>query len=148
MDRHDLCLGKRHRNLTQSWPTLLSMGGMLLAFALFMLWVAQPSITAQALPEYSAQTGEPCSSCHISPSGGGPRGPRGQAWVGQNRPGYVPGLIEALETLGVTLDVDLDYYQVAPESIPPAQPFQPAASVETEQTLEGIVKWLTNFDGN
>jgi hypothetical protein len=53
-----------------------------LVIGLFVIMVLAGLSThnAQALPEYSAQVGEPCSSCHISPSGGGPRGPRGQAW--------------------------------------------------------------------
>ncbi len=61
---------------------------------------------SQALPEYSAQTGEPCATCHISPSGGGLRTPRGQGWIGSGRPGAVPALADALALLGVRLKVN------------------------------------------
>jgi len=91
---------------------------LLLAAALVLIL---PARNVQALPEYSAQTGEPCASCHISPSGGGPRGPRGQAWVGSGKPGAVPDLIAALETLGVHLEVDESAYTTVPEQILPAQ---------------------------
>ncbi len=96
-----------------------------------------------ALPEYSAQVGEPCSSCHISPSGGGPRGPRGQAWVGSGKPGIVPDLIEALELLGVHLEVDLEDYTIVPETIPPPQPLQ----IQPGEAGK-IHEWLKDHDGN
>jgi len=82
---------------------LIFFGSLLVTVALMLALL--PAATAQALPEYSAQTGEPCASCHISPSGGGPRGPRGQAWVASGKPGAVPDTLEALELLGVELSV-------------------------------------------
>ncbi len=51
---------------------LIFFGSLLVTVALMLALL--PAATAQALPEYSAQTGEPCASCHISPSGGGARG--------------------------------------------------------------------------
>jgi hypothetical protein len=74
----------RTRNLKPLQPLAVALG--LLAA---LLWAAQPSL---ALPEYSVQTGEPCASCHVSPSGGGVRTPRGQAWVAEERPSTVPDL--------------------------------------------------------
>jgi hypothetical protein len=34
-----------------------------------------------ARPEYAAATGQPCATCHVSPAGGGPRTPSGQAFM-------------------------------------------------------------------
>ncbi len=99
--------------------------------------------TAEALPEYSAQTGEPCATCHLSPSGGGPRGPRGQAWVGSGKPGVVPDLVEALSLLGIQLDVDESQYQAPDQPAPEAQPL----AVEPAQAGQ-IHQWLRNYDGN
>ena len=96
-----------------------------------------------ALPEYSEQTGEPCATCHISPSGGGQRGPRGQGWVGSGKPGTVPGLMESLELLGVHLDVDESAYLAVPEAVPPAQPLQ----LDGNQ-VEALHQRLRNYDGN
>lgn len=98
---------------------------------------------AQALPEYSAQTSEPCATCHLSPSGGGPRGVRGQAWVGSDKPGAVPALAEALELLGIHLEVDERQYQASGQPIPPAGPVQ----VEPAQA-QGMHDHLRDFDGN
>src|SRR5512141_967207 len=99
-------------------PLSLIFTGMtiLLAAALLLAWQTQP---ARALPEYAVQTGEPCASCHLSPSGGGPRGPRGQAWVGSSKPGQVPDLVQSLELLGIHLEVDESQY-LAPTTPPPA----------------------------
>ncbi|MEK6256855.1 MAG: hypothetical protein N2C13_06005, partial [Chloroflexota bacterium] len=36
--------------------------------------------SAHALPEFADRTGEPCSTCHVSPGGGGPRTLRGLLW--------------------------------------------------------------------
>ncbi len=82
------------------------------------------SQSAEALPEYAAQTGEPCATCHVSPSGGGPRTPRGQAWVAGGKVGSVPALSDALSLLGVHLEVDESQYVTVPASIPPAKPLQ------------------------
>lgn len=112
-----------------------------------LLWVAlllsMPASTTQALPEYAAQTGEPCSSCHISPSGGGPRGPRGQAWVASDKPGAVPDLISSLELLGVELRVDPAYFT---EVYPEAQEVE-ALDVAPVQSQE-LFRWLSQYDGN
>jgi mono/diheme cytochrome c family protein len=101
------------------------------------------STPAKALPEYSAQTGEPCMTCHISPSGGGPRGPRGQAWVGGGKPGQVPQLTEALESLGVKLDSDPSQFQAPTGEPAAAQPMtvSPAA-------LDALQRRLQAYDGN
>lgn len=119
-------------------PVLLAM---LLLLAL-LVTLGHPQ-AARALPEYSAQTGEPCATCHLSPSGGGPRGLRGQAWVGSGKPGVVPGLTEALELLGIHLEVDESQFQASDHSIPPAQPVQvnPAEAQEMHDHM-------SSFDGN
>lgn len=98
---------------------------------------------ARALPEYSAQTGEPCATCHLSPSGGGPRGLRGQAWVGSDKPGAVPALAEALELLGIHLDVDERQYQASGRPVPQPQLLQ----VQPAQA-EIMHIHLSNFGGN
>ena len=99
--------------------------------------------TAHALPEYSAQTGEPCSSCHISPSGGGARTARGQAWVAGGKPGTVPDLVESLDILGIHLDVDPNDYVPAPGDVAPMQPL----GLESGEATE-IHNWLKDYDGN
>ena len=53
--------------------TLLAV--LLLAFSLTL--IASP---AQARPEFAQLTGQPCSHCHISPLGGGPRNENGKAF--------------------------------------------------------------------
>ena len=98
---------------------------------------------ARALPEYSAQTGEPCATCHISASGGGLRTPRGQAWVGSKRPGTVPALDDALALLGVHLRMNQADF-VAPAS--PAQPVgEPGAGAADQQQVR---HWLATYEGN
>ena len=113
------------------------------AFFLVIALISIPSGSVRALPEYSAQVGEPCASCHISPSGGGSRGPRGQAWVAAGKPGYVPTEIQSLEMLGVNLDIDPEAYTVVPDAIPAAEPLQidPGASREMHE-------WLRSYPGN
>jgi mono/diheme cytochrome c family protein len=120
---------------------LLGLGALLLGGSL-LLALAAPS-KAQALPEYAAQTGEPCSSCHISPSGGGPRGPRGQAWVASSKPGTIPDLLESLELLGVELSVDPAYFTEAGPQVQEAEALQvpPGTSLK-------LFQWLSNYDGN
>jgi hypothetical protein len=75
---------------------------------------------ARALPEYASQTGEPCATCHVSPSGGGARTPRGLAWVASGKPGQVPALTDALGLLGVRLKTDQKAYVATPGAVPPA----------------------------
>ena len=101
---------------------ILLLGCTLIGLAVLLAFVTWSAQDVQALPEYSAQTGEPCATCHISPSGGGSRTPRGQAWIAADKPGTVPDLLASLEFLGVSLDYDPgDFTEVAPE-IPAAQP--------------------------
>jgi hypothetical protein len=116
--------------------------GALLVCTSLLVALSTP-LTAEALPEYAAQTGEPCSSCHISPSGGGPRGPRGQAWVAANKPGAIPDLAQSLELLGVELSVDPAYFTEADSEVLEAEALDltPARS----QTL---FRWLSQYDGN
>jgi hypothetical protein len=117
-----------------------------LLLILFLCLVAILALTgqpAQALPEYSAQTGEPCATCHISPSGGGLRTPRGQAWVAAEKPGTVPELAESLELLGVHLQVDESAYVTGPEAAPPAEP------LGLKPGQAGIIHdWLRDYEGN
>ncbi len=119
---------------------------LLLLAALFVIFVLALALTGrstQALPEYSTQTGEPCASCHVSPSGGGLRTPRGQAWVGAGKPGAVPDLNESLELLGVHLEIDQAAYVTVPESIPPAKPLR------REPNKAGAIHgWLNDYEGN
>jgi hypothetical protein len=115
---------------------------VVLACGLFYL-ALRPSINAHALPEYSTQTGEPCATCHLSPSGGGARGPRGQAWVGSGKPGAVPDLLASLESLGVHFEVEEEDYSLVPRPIPPAPPLQ--LNIEK---VEGLGDWLSDFEGN
>lgn len=119
--------------------------GALILIVLFVCawFLMRPESSARALPEYSAQTGEPCATCHVSPSGGGQRGPRGQAWVGSGKPGQVPELLDALEILGVSLDVDQAAYTRVPENVPPAQPLQVSPT-----EAQALHRWLREFSGN
>lgn len=120
---------------------ILIFCGILLVCTALLL--APPARTGNALPEYAAQTGEPCSSCHISPSGGGPRGVRGQAWVASEKPGSVPDLAASLELLGIELLADPAYFTPSGEGIPPAE------SPVLKPALRGqTFKWLSEFDGN
>jgi hypothetical protein len=116
-------------------------GSLLLVASLTLAFL--PPSNAAALPEYSAQTGEPCATCHVSPSGGGPRGPRGLAWVASSKPGTVPDLIESLETLGVELVVDPAYFSVVNPEVPEADALATSAS----QNLR-LYRWLNGYDGN
>jgi mono/diheme cytochrome c family protein len=112
---------------------------LLAALAIALL----PAEEASALPEYASQVGEPCSTCHISPSGGGSRTPRGQAWVGGGKPGEVPDLMASLELLGVHLEVDETDFTQVPDEVPPAQPLQ----TEPDQ-MKAIHDWLADYAGN
>jgi mono/diheme cytochrome c family protein len=117
------------------------LGILLLATALFLAMLS--ASTAGALPEYSAQTGEPCATCHVSPSGGGPRGPRGQAWVASSKPGAVPDTLEALELLGVELTVDPAYFTVTDLEVQ-----DPEALEITSGQGQPLYRWLSQYDGN
>ena len=120
---------------------LLLLGILLFVTALFLALL--PTNLAGALPEYSAQTGEPCASCHVSPSGGGPRGPRGQAWVASDKPGAVPDTLEALELLGVELSVDPAYFTITDLEVQ-----EPEALELTSRQGQPLYRWLNNYDGN
>ena len=95
------------------------------------------------MPEYATQTGEPCATCHLSPSGGGLRTPRGQAWVGSDKPGAVPALADALALLGVHLKTDEAAFLKAPGAVKPASAPGPAGR-------PGQQLWATleNYPGN
>jgi len=120
---------------------LIFLGVLILITSLFLAFL--PASTVEALPEYSAQTGEPCASCHISPSGGGPRGPRGQAWVASEKPGAVPDTLEALELLGVELTVDPAYFTVTDLEVQ-----NPEALETTSGQDQPLYRWLGGYDGN
>jgi mono/diheme cytochrome c family protein len=120
---------------------LILLGVLLLVTTLFLALL--PVSTAEALPEYSAQTGEPCASCHISPSGGGPRGPRGQAWVASEKPGSVPDTLDALELLGVELTVDPAYFTVTDLEVQ-----EPEALETIPGQGQPLYRWLGGYDGN
>lgn len=117
--------------------------GIILALIIVCLALLVGFTTSQALPEYSAQTGEPCATCHLSPSGGGSRSVRGQAWVGSGKPGVVPVLEEALELLGINLSVDPADFLPSGEIPAPPEPLNaaPGDIIETHQ-------WLLQFEGN
>jgi len=122
--------------------------GLVLIIALALVLVAsQPT---GALPEYSEQTGEPCAGCHISPSGGGLRTPRGQAWVGSGRPGVVPNLTDSLALLGVRLTVDeADFVALSDEvRLPPEAPEVPSEPAVLPAQAEELRSWLRTYAGN
>jgi hypothetical protein len=120
---------------------LITFGALILCISLLLAFTTPEP--AQALPEYAAQTGEPCSSCHISPSGGGPRGPRGQAWVASNKPGTIPDLMQSLELLGVELSVDPAYFTVTELEVQEAEALK-VAPVKSQE----LFRWLSQYDGN
>jgi hypothetical protein len=119
---------------------LLLLSTLLIAIILAMTLSSQPT---QALPEYAAQTGEPCATCHVSPSGGGLRTPRGQAWVADGKSGTVPDLTQSLELLGVHLEIDESAYVTVPKAIPPAG----SLNLKTGQA-KALHDWLKNYEGN
>lgn len=117
-----------------------------LCLAVLLLALALTNQPSQALPEYSAQTGEPCATCHVSPSGGGLRTPRGQAWVGSGKPGAVPDLNEALSVLGVNLQVDESQYAApAGQEAPAAEPLRLKVKEGQAGKIHG---WLAGYAGN
>ena len=120
---------------------LILLGILFLVTLLFLALL--PLSSADALPEYASQTGEPCASCHISPSGGGPRGPRGQAWVASGKPGAVPDTLESLELLGVELSVDPTYFTVTDLEVQ-----EPEAPEVPSGQGQPLYRWLNDYDGN
>ena len=117
--------------------------GVIMALIIVCLALLAGFTTSQALPEYSAQTGEPCATCHLSPSGGGSRTVRGQAWVGSGKPGVVPLVEDALELLGINLSVDPDDFLSSGQVPEPPQPLVISAgdAMDTHQ-------WLLQYEGN
>ncbi len=124
----------------KKWTIAASLAVLITAF---LLALALPGGQAEALPEYSAQTGEPCATCHLSPSGGGARTPRGQAWVGSGKPGAVPDLAAALEQLGVHMEINQEDYTLVPVTIQPAEPL-----VANPADTGRIYEWVSGYDGN
>lgn len=124
----------------KKWDLILALYVLSLAI---LLALALPGGQAKALPEYSSQTGEPCATCHLSPSGGGARTPRGQAWVGSGKPGAVPDLVAALEQMGIHLEVNQEDYTLVPETINPAPALQ-ASPIEAQRIFE----WVSSYGGN
>lgn len=119
------------------------------SLAALLLTLALPGHPAQALPEYSSQTGEPCATCHVSPSGGGVRTPRGQAWVAQSKPGEVPDLVAALDALGVSLDVnEADFVRLPGDIQPPAALSGVPAAEAVPGISRDIQRWIADFNGN
>src|SRR5574338_1116287 len=121
--------------------SLILCGIALVCISLLLAFADASSV--QALPEYASQTGEPCSSCHISPSGGGPRGTRGQAWVASDKPGAIPDLVTSLELLGVELSVDPAYFTQVEAEVQEAE----ALTVSPQQGQK-LFRWLGQYDGN
>lgn len=83
-----------------------------LALAVFLavsIWTGEQP--AQALPEYTTRTGEPCATCHVNPGGGGPRTLRGLLWAARGRPDAVPQLPGLLVAPGVMDGAEL--YEIA-----------------------------------
>ena len=134
---------KRSTPARDSINFCLSLLGAIILLLAVLYMVGPAARTTYALPEYSATVGEPCATCHISPSGGGNRTPRGQAWVGSNKPGEVPDLVQALEILGVHLEVDPSMFTTVPETIQPAEPLKLKSGAAG--TLN---QWLRNYPGN
>lgn len=120
--------------------TLMTLLILFIAVVVALTFTGRPT---QALPEYAAQTGEPCATCHTSPSGGGLRTPRGQAWVGAGKPAAVPDLAESLALLGVHLAVSEQDYVAPAGPIPAAEPLR----LKTGH-VEKIRAWLKNYPGN
>jgi hypothetical protein len=122
---------------------ILLLGCICLGLVVFLALLSWPIGEARALPEYSAQTGEPCATCHVSPSGGGSRTPRGQAWIAAEKPGTVPDLLSSLELLGVNLDIDPTDFTDVPGEISPAEPL-PLKPGQTEP----LYQHLSTYPGN
>jgi len=121
---------------------------ILLFVGLALIFFFHPA-GVQALPEYSAQTGEPCATCHLSPSGGGPRGPRGQAWVGAGKPGAAPSLAESLELLGIEMEVNPQDFLADGQEIDRTEPTLPLPNQPDNTAAAGkFHNWLRQFDGN
>lgn len=84
---------------------------MIAVFVLILFEMMAGGSAAHALPEFAANTGEPCATCHVNPGGGGPRTLRGLLWSARGRPDKVPEIGNILIALGVADGVDL--YDIA-----------------------------------
>lgn len=117
--------------------TLVVMFGLLVI-------AAQP---VQALPEYASQFIERCATCHVSAAGGGPRSPRGQAWVWNwmvGRQGAVPDLEEAFDILGVKLSAEPGFYTDVTQERPEAR----LSAAHTTDRTRAVLDWLLEYQGN
>jgi hypothetical protein len=119
---------------------LLLLSTLLIAVILVTMLTSQP---AQALPEYAVQMDDPCTTCHVSPSGGGTFTISGLAWLASDKSGAVPSRAKALELLGVNIQVNQKNYVAVPGKIPPVPPLQ----VKPVQARK-IHAWLENYEGN
>jgi len=81
--------------------------GTLSIFVIAAVGIIMGETAAHALPEYVERTGEPCSTCHVNPGGGGPRTPRGLLWAAQGRPDKVPDLENVLVASGPGVGFEL-----------------------------------------
>jgi mono/diheme cytochrome c family protein len=133
-------MSRRLKEMVSTWKVFLAF---LVLFIIMLVAAGLPSATVQALPEYSAQVGEPCASCHVSPSGGGPRAARGTAWVASSKPGVVPDLLQALEILGVRLTVDPLDYSVVSQEVEPADALQKSPIPAAD-----LLEYLRDYEGN
>ena len=63
--------------------------------------------------------------------------------MASSKPGTVPDLIESLETLGVKLVVDPEYFSVVNPEVPEADALATSASQN-----QRLYRWLNGYDGN
>lgn len=75
--------------------------------------------SALALPAYAAATGQPCSSCHVNPAGGGALSAKGQAFAAVST--------HAANPAGAWSQVNAAPAPAAPAPAPAAAPAAPAA---------------------
>jgi hypothetical protein len=116
---------------------LLVYGSMLV---LVLLIFATP---ARAMPDYATRLGEPCATCHISPSGGGLRTVRGQAWVAEQKPSAVPATADALAILGIRMPADMSIYTTTASPVP-----TPATVTRGPSRYAPLIQRLLEYEGN
>ncbi len=98
---------------------------------------------ARAMPDYATRLGEPCATCHFSPSGGGLRNVRGQAWVAEAKPAAVPSTTDALAILGVRMPTDMSVYTGVVSPVPTPAPIKRAPGRYTP-----LIQRLLEYEGN